>query len=216
MDTVSNGPLIIIDMEIVTTFTGTISKKMYFFKFIFNKSETVTFIPTVWKGIDRNLTTYSKMKTDIREFCFQSINKGLPYFLFIVQGCKFITISLAYLKIEREKVYFNKKQDWKGSQSPRLRRIAVGYNLLTMVLETTWWLQWPSGLVWREPDENLTRIWQESDENLTIIWREFDENLFMMIDNSYFMELHKAIRESSGQQGKTNKAGPRRLALVQR
>ena len=39
----------------------------------------------------------------------------------------------------------------------------------------------------------------------------------MMIDDSYFMELPKAIRESSGQDNKTRqkKAGPRRLALAQ-
>ena len=41
----------------------------------------------------------------------------------------------------------------------------------------------------------------------------------MMIDDSYFIELHKAIRERSGQdnnkQTTTKKAGPRRLALAQ-
>ena len=41
----------------------------------------------------------------------------------------------------------------------------------------------------------------------------------MMIDDSYFMELCKAIRESSGQDKNNNKttkkAGPRRLAQAQ-
>ena len=54
-----------------------------------------------------------------------------------------------------------KKQDWKGFQSPRLRRIAVGYNNFKKY----------------HGDENLTRIWQVSDRNLMGILRESDRNL---------------------------------------
>ena len=60
------------------------------------------------------------------------------------------------------------KQDWKGFQSPRQRRIDIGYNGFKNYHGDENLTR-----IWQDTDENLTRIWQESDKNLTRIWREF-------------------------------------------
>ena len=101
-----------------------------------------------------------------------------------------------------QKVKKNIQQDWKGFQSLRLRRIAVGYN---SYLKISWWREFDKNLtrIWQKSDGDLTEIWQESDGNLTGIWRESDKNLTMMIDDSYFMDYIKKLGKGPGNKATT-------------
>ena len=76
------------------------------------------------------------------------------------------------------------KQDWKGFQSPRLRRIAIGYNSFKKYHGeenlTRIWQGCDRNLmgIWQKSDGNLMGIWWESDGNLTGIWQESKDDDF--------------------------------------
>ena len=88
----------------------------------------------------------------------------------------------------------NNKQDWKGFQSPRLRRIAIGYNVFFKV---TWWLTTMTFRI------SLARVLWESGESLARIWQ-----------NTAKIETKKINDGRNKQKNKKKKAGPRRLLLV--